>query len=165
MPKLVPGVKAPDFTLPATDGSMYTLSKHLGDGYVVATFYRGDFCPACNRYLHGLQERLGQFDEARTRIVAISSDRLDVERQTVERHQLGFPVLSDSTRRVVDAYDVVYNEREGHAEPAVFVIDPDGALVYESIVSGPVGRVSIDDLLIIVRMAEQRRASQSVKAA
>ncbi|MBI2935872.1 MAG: AhpC/TSA family protein [Chloroflexi bacterium] len=157
MPKLKPGDKAPDFTLPSTDGSQFTLSDYWQEGPAVLVFYRGDFCPACNLYLHSLQESVGRFTEAGARIVAISSDRAEVERQTVQRHQLAFPVLSDPQHQAVDAYDVVYNEREGHAEPAAFVITQEGAVAYESIVSGPLGRPSPDDLLKIVQGAKRQR--------
>jgi peroxiredoxin len=150
MPKLRPGDKAPDFTLPAIDGSAFTLSNYLGIGPIALIFYRGDFCPFCNRYVHALEESSEKFRALGARIVAVSSDRPEVEQQTVERHQLTFPVVSDPDRQVIDAYDVIYNETEGHAEPAAFVIGPQGTIVYESLSSGPLGRPTPDDLLTIV---------------
>jgi len=156
MPKLLPGDRAPDLTLPAADGSSVPLSDLWTRGWTLLTFYRGDSCPVCNRYLHGLQEVLGQFQEAGARIVAISADRPDLERETVERQKLAFPVLSDPEHRAIDAYDVIYNETAGHAEPAVFLISPTGTIAYESIVSGPLGRPAPDDLLKIVHMASRR---------
>ncbi len=145
MPKLKPGDQAPDFTLPATDGSHLTLSRTWSNGPVVLTFYRGDFCPVCNRYLHTLQESASQFREAGAQIVAISADAPDLESRTVERHHLSFPVLSDPQCKAVSACDVVYNERQGHAEPATFII------------SGPLGRPTPEDLMKIVRMVARRQ--------
>ncbi len=165
MPKLQPGDKAPDFTLPAVDGSQFTLSYHLTRGPVLLTFYRGDFCPVCNLYLRSLQDRVEQFQEAGAQIVAISSDQPDLAQHTVQRQQLAFPVLSDPERRVVKVYDVVYNELEGHAEPAVFVISPEGAIVYESIIGGPIGRPTPDDPLKIVQMARPSRKASPGQAA
>ena len=100
---------------------------------------------------------MGQFQEEGGQNVTISSDNPDLERQTVERHQLAFPVLSDPERQAIDKYDVVYAEREGHAQPAAFVISPEGTIIYESIVSGPLGRPTPDDLLMIVRMVSQQQ--------
>ncbi len=156
MPKLKPGDKAPDFTLPSTDGSKFTLSQSWNGGSAVLTFYRGDACPVCNMYLRSLNENVGRFKEAGARIVAISSDKPELERQTVEKHSLAFPVVSDPERQAVDAYDVIFNEKKGHAEPAVFLIGSEGAIIYESIASGPLGRPTVDDLLKIVGMANRR---------
>lgn len=161
MPKLQPGDEAPDLTLPTMDGSQFTLSDHWNRGATVLAFYRGDFCPVCNMYLHSLQERVSQFHQVGAQIVAISVDQPDLAQHTVERHQLAFPVLSDPERRAVHAYDVVYNEREGHAEPAIFVINSDGTIFYESIVSGPLGRPAPDDLLRIVHMANRQHGAGS----
>lgn len=156
MPKLKPGDKAPDFTLPSTDGSKFALSQAWNGGLTILTFYRGDSCPVCNMYLHTLNEHVGRFNDVGAQIVAISSDKPELERQTVEKHGLAFPVLSDPERQAVDAYDVVFNEKEGHAEPAVFLISSEGSIIYESIASGPLGRPTVDDLLSIVQMVNRR---------
>lgn len=156
MPKLKPGDQAPDVSLQSLEGSKVRLSDLWKQGVTALTFYRGDFCPACNRYLHSVQERAGEFREAGLQIVAVSADRPDLERETVQRHGLSFPVLSDPDHKAIDAYDVVYNEREGHAEPAVFLVSPQGVIQYEAITSGPLGRPSADDLLMIGRGINKR---------
>jgi peroxiredoxin Q/BCP len=46
MPELLPvGTHAPDFTLPAADGQMVTLSAFAGRKHVVLVFYVGDNTP------------------------------------------------------------------------------------------------------------------------
>lgn len=159
MPKLKPGDQAPDLSLASQEGGEVRLSTLWGKGLTALTFYRGDFCPACNLYLHSLQERTDEFREAGLQIVAVSADRPDLERQTVERHGLSFPVLSDLDRRAIHAYDVVYNEEDGHAQPAVFVISPKGVLQYQAITSGPLGRPTPEDLLQIARGINRRRSA------
>ncbi|MBI4312033.1 MAG: peroxiredoxin family protein [Chloroflexi bacterium] len=159
MPKLKPGDQAPDLSLASQEGKEIRLSDLWGKGLTALTFYRGDFCPACNRYLHSLQERADEFREAGLQIVAVSADRPDVERQTVERHGLSFHVLSDPDHRAVHAYDVVYDAEAGHAQPAVFVISPKGVLQYEAVTSGPLGRPTPDDLLLIARGINRRRSA------
>lgn len=72
------------------------------------------------------------------------------------REGLVEPALSDPEHQAIDAYDVVYNEQEGHAQPAVFIISPQGTLLYEAITSGPIGRPTPDDLLLIARGIRQR---------
>ncbi|MBI4213778.1 MAG: peroxiredoxin family protein [Chloroflexi bacterium] len=159
MPKLKPGDLAPDVTLLSSEGSETSLGDLWGRGITAVLFYRGDFCPACNRYLHSVQEREDDLRETGLQIVAVSADRPEAERQTVERHALWFPVLSDPTREAINAYDVVYNEHEGHAEPAVFLVSPDGVIRYEAITSGPLGRPSVDDLLRIAQGIRREAAA------
>jgi len=149
MPKLKPGSQAPDLSLISVDGSETRLSDVWRQGVTALTFYGGDFCPTCNRHLHGIEERADDFREAGLQVVAISADRPETERETVQRHGLSFTVLSDPERRAIDAYGVVYNEDEGHAEPAVFLISPEGVVLYLSIVSGPVGRLGAAELLML----------------
>lgn len=157
MPKLKPGDQAPDVSLQSFDGSRVWLSDLWKRGAIALTVYRGGFCPACNRYLHNIEDRVGEFLEAGLQIVAVSADLPEQEQETVQRHGLSFPVLSDPDRHAIDAYDVVFNEREGHAEPALFVISPEGVVLYEAITSGPLGRPSVDDLLMIGQGIKKRR--------
>lgn len=159
MPKLLPGDPAPNVSLQSLDGTAVSLADAWSGGPAVVTFYRGDFCPMCNRYLHALSERHGGFAAAGVRIAAISSDRPELGRETARRHDLPFSVFADPERRAIDASGVIYNEAEGHAEPAAFVIDSDGTLAYEAIVSGPLGRPSVDDLLAIATRVAQQTAA------
>jgi peroxiredoxin len=151
MPLLEPGHPAPDLALTAVGGDLVTLSTLWQNAPTVIAFYRGDACPMCNRYLHELQLRYDEFESAGIRVVAISSDQPELGQETVTRHDLSFDVLADPDRAAIDAFDVIYNDAEGHAEPAIFVIAPGGTLAYESIVSGALGRPSVDDVLTIAR--------------
>lgn len=164
MPKLKPGSMAPDVSLTSVDGSRIRLSDVWRRGPTALTFYRGDFCPTCNRHLHEIEERADAFREAGLQVVAISADRPETERKTVQRHGLSFTVLSDPDRHAINAYDVVYNETEGHAEPAVFVIAPEGTVLFLSITSGPVGRLTADELLMIGQGLQRQQRAPAQKA-
>ena len=51
VPDLLPiGARAPDFTLPASDGRLVTLSALREHKHVVLIFYVGDNTPDCNRH-------------------------------------------------------------------------------------------------------------------
>lgn len=45
------GAKAKDFELPDSFGNQINLADELAKGPVVLTFYRGGWCPYCNRQL------------------------------------------------------------------------------------------------------------------
>src|ERR1700737_382895 len=50
--------KAPDFKLKDQDGKDVSLRELKKKGPVVIVFYRGNWCPYCNKYLQRLQDSL-----------------------------------------------------------------------------------------------------------
>lgn len=150
MPKLKLGEKTPDFTIKDLEGKQHRLYDYLKGEKTVLLFYRGEWCPICNIQLKSLQDRLADFQKVSTQIVAVSTDTPENSQKLVGKHNLGFPVVAGLSREAVEAYDLFFNEEKGYAEPAVFIIRPDGTVAYASLQSGPLGRPSNDDLLRIV---------------
>ena len=150
MPRLKPGDKAPDFIIKDLEGKQHRLYDYLNGQKTVLLFYRGEWCPVCNLQLHSLQEKLAEFQKEDAQILAISTDTSENSRKLVEKHNLSFPVLAKLGREVVDDYGLFFNEEKGSAEPAIFILRPDGTVAYVSLQSGPLGRPSNDDLLRVV---------------
>ena len=150
MPRLKPGDKAPDFIINDLEGRPHHLSDYFKGQKTVLLFYRGEWCPVCNLQLHSLQENLAEFHKENAQILAISTDTPENSQKLVGKHNLSFPVLADLDRETVEAYGLFFNEEKGYAEPAVFILCPDGTVVYASLQSGALGRPSNDDLLRIV---------------
>jgi peroxiredoxin len=92
-----------------------------------------------------------EFRAAGAQLVALSVD--DAARSEGVREQLGlsFPLLCDTRREVVRAWDL-YNPREqgGIAVPAVFVIGPGRVVTYRS-TDGTRRRVSPEAVLAFLR--------------
>ncbi len=150
MPRLEPGDKAPDFTINDLEGKHHQLYDYLNGQKTVLIFYRGEWCPVCNLQLHSLQEKLAEFQKENAQILAVSTDTPENSQKLVGKHNLGFPVLAGLSREVAEAYDLFFSEEKGYAEPAVFILRPDGTVAYASLQSGALGRPSSDDLLRIV---------------
>ncbi len=150
MPRLQPGNKAPNFTVKDLEDEEHRLYDYLNGQKTMLVFYRGEWCPVCNLQLHSLQEKLAEFQKENAQILAISTDTPENSRKLVARHNLAFPVLAGLSRETVEAYALFFSEEKGCAEPAVFILRPDGAVAYASLQSGPLGRPSSDDLLRIL---------------
>jgi peroxiredoxin len=104
--------------------------------------------------LADFQQHRAEFDPLDARIVALSADREDEARGTVERLGLEFTVLygldPEATSRAIGCYSGMHEGRP-HIQPAGFVLGPDGRVVHAVYSSGRVGRLTAGDALTIVK--------------
>jgi len=100
------GDKAPDFALNDPDGHPVRLRDLLAQGPLVASFYRGVWCPYCNMELQALQETLSEIEARGARLVAISPQTPANSRKSVRDNHLGFPILSDTRGAVAEAFGI-----------------------------------------------------------
>ena len=66
------GDEAPDFSGLDQEGSLLHLSEILKEGPVVLVFFRGEWCPYCNRHLSQLQDSLQILQENGARVIAVT---------------------------------------------------------------------------------------------
>src|SRR5207248_7949621 len=102
------GEKAPSFTLPDALGRQISLAGLHQQGPVVATFYRGEWCPYCNLQLHAYQQVLPQIQALGASLVTISPQTPDHSLSMAEKHALTFPVLSDVGNQVARQFGLVF---------------------------------------------------------
>ncbi|MCP5368717.1 MAG: AhpC/TSA family protein [Hyphomicrobiales bacterium] len=146
------GHTAPRFALPDALGTTVALDDLLAKGPVVMTFYRGTWCPYCNLEVRAFQEVLPQIEDAGASLVAISPQTPDNSLTLVEKHGLGFHVLSDAGNATARDYGLVFvidnglrkvyqdkgldipgHNGDGSWElpiPATYVIGRDGKVAY-----------------------------------
>ena len=108
---LLPGETLPaGVLLRAADGSEFDLSARLASGLHIVIFYRGGWCPYCNRHLGELAELESQFVALGYDILAISPDR--PERVAEVRKLLGAELratlLSDSPMVAASAFGLAF---------------------------------------------------------
>ena len=102
------GEEAPDFDLPDATGKQVRLGDLLDRGPVVLSFQRGEWCPYCNLELHTWQGLLDQVTATGAQLVAVSPQRPTNALSLTEKHELGFPVLSDVDQTAIRAYRLRY---------------------------------------------------------
>src|SRR5260370_32964420 len=103
------GDRAPEIVLPDAHGKMFDVATLLAKGPVIATFYRGGWCPYCNLELRAYQAVLPRIVAAGASLVAISPEKPDDTVSTAEKNALTFPVLSDVGQQVGKAFGLVYS--------------------------------------------------------
>ncbi len=106
-PKAPSGPKAPDFTLPALDGSTVRLSDHLGKGVILIDFW-STTCDPCLAEMPHIVDLYKQYKDKGFTVLAISLDGPE-SRSLVSSvvHDKGmiFPVLLDEETDVVARYN------------------------------------------------------------
>ena len=97
---------APDFALEGFDGPQTTLSELLDGESLVVYFYPADFSPVCTREACALRDRHDALREVGIRILGVSPQGQDSHKRFRESFNLPFALLSDSSRKVIDAFGV-----------------------------------------------------------
>ncbi len=98
----------PEFTLSDANGKSVSSSDLLKQGNLVIVFYRGAWCPFCNKYLHTLQKELANIKAAGGNLVAISVENPDTSMMVSKKQSLEFTVLSDPKLNVARKFGIVY---------------------------------------------------------
>jgi peroxiredoxin Q/BCP len=80
-----------------------------------------------------LREDIERFTGAGLKVVAVAPDTAEGVARFVRDRDFPFPLLADSDHSVFDAYDVVSRMVSLGQRPAVFVVDRDGIVRFDSI--------------------------------
>jgi peroxiredoxin len=149
------GDRAPDFTLQTADGVSVSSRELLARGPLVATFYRGVWCPYCNYDLQALEEVRPEIEARGASLVAISPQTPANSRKSQRDNKLGFPILSDAGTAIAAEFGLRFSLPEALIEvyrhfgndlpkinddpswvlpmPARYVIGTDGVIAYAEV--------------------------------
>jgi peroxiredoxin len=163
--------KAPDFTAKDHEGNTVNLGELQKKGPVVVVFYRGNWCPYCNKQLSDLQDSLQYLKAKGASVVAISPEAQDGVGKTIEKTKAAFPIIYDKDVVISKAYKVAYeidtatinkyksnygvdfleiNQQKDNAflpVPAVYIIDKNGIITYRFFETDITKRASVKELL------------------
>lgn len=129
---LIVGTEAPDFTLPDQNGEMHSLSDYRGQK-VVLYFYPKDMTAGCTKQACGFGELYPQFREKGAIVLGVSKDSVASHKKFEEKYGLPFTLLSDSEKKVIQAYDVWKEKNCGKVSMGVvrttYLIDENGIII------------------------------------
>ena len=144
--------KAFDFKGKDQNGNDVRLKDILKNGKVVLVFYRGYWCPYCNRELKKLEDSLQFILDKGAQVVAVTAEQPEGISKTIEKTNAKYPIIHDEGLKIMKAYDVLYeipentltryrntgiNIEENNGKngkflpvPAVFIIDQQMNVIY-----------------------------------
>jgi peroxiredoxin len=163
--------KAPDFKAKDKNGNEIVLKDLRKKGPVVLVFYRGYWCPYCNRELHRLEDSLKLITDKGAQLIAITPEKQEGIAKTIESTKATYPIITDDDMKIMKAYDVAYQvddktvgrykmasidlaanngQKPGSIYlpvPAVYIINKDGEISYRFFDPDYKKRPSVKDLL------------------
>jgi peroxiredoxin Q/BCP len=130
MPALTVGKKAPEFELPAANGSTFRLSDHKGKP-VVVYFYPQDDTEGCTLENQEFSALLPDFHALGAVVVGISPDSIESHCKFRDKFGLSVPLLADVGEKVTKKYGLWQLKKLWGVEymglvRTSFLIDPKG---------------------------------------
>lgn len=127
-----PGQKAPEFTLPDSNGALVRLKDFRGKN-VVLYFYPKDLTPGCTKEACSFNEALAALRKRGAVVLGVSADSVESHRKFADKYGLQFPLLSDSAKDVIKAYGAwqkksMYGRSFMGIVRTTFVIDEKGTI-------------------------------------
>lgn len=144
------GDSIPDVKLRTEDDQEVSLRKLVSEKPTVLIFYRGGWCPYCNRHLQSLAGIEDDLNKAGVQLLAISMDQPTKLKATPDREKLHYRLLSDSDAAAATAFGIAFkvddktvekykgyginldaasgNDHHILPHPAVFVADTSGRI-------------------------------------
>lgn len=137
--KLNVGDVAAQFSLPDQNSNVRTL-KEFSDKWLLIYFYPKDNTPGCTTEACEIRDNWGEFKKAGIGVVGISTDSVESHKKFGDKHSLPFTILSDTEKKVVEAYGVwgmksFMGKTFMGIRRTSFLIDPRGkiAKIYENV--------------------------------
>ena len=163
--------KAPDFKGKDQNGNEVVLKDLRKKGPVVIIFYRGYWCPYCNKELQKLEDSLQLIKEKGAQLIAVTPEKQEGITKTVARTKATYPIITDDELKIMKAYDVAYqvdtktidrykmasidlaanNGQKPEAVylpvPAVYIIGKDGEIKYRFFEEDYKKQATVKDIL------------------
>lgn len=126
------GDRAPDFELPAGDGTTLKLQDLRGKK-VVLFFYPKDNTSGCTKEACSFQENLGALKEKGVVLLGMSADSVESHQKFSNKYGLSFPLVSDESKKMLKAYGVwkqksFLGRKYMGIERTTLIIDEDGRI-------------------------------------
>lgn len=101
-------IEVPSVEVLQLDGTAIDLHDVVGDNKAVVIFYRGGWCPYCNKQLAQLQSIESEIRELGFELLAVSADRPSNLQPSIDKHELGYTLYSDKTMAAARAYGIAF---------------------------------------------------------
>ncbi len=129
------GQYVPDFTLKNLDGQKVSLSDYAGKPIVM--IFWATWCPYCEEEVSALKSVYQDYQSQGLVVLAVNSgDSASEVKKYQASHQITYPILLDSNKKVSRTFQVV-------GVPFYYLINADGKIIYAA--SGMFGQAALEN--------------------
>lgn len=162
--------QAPGFSANDQYGRLVSLQDELKKGPVVLVFYRGQWCPYCNRQLKQLEDSLSLIKAKGASVLTITPEKPENITKTISKTKTSSSILHDEGLNIMKSYDVAFKvddktieaykkygidfaEANGNLNganlpvPAVYIVNTSGKIIYKYFDTDYRKRSSVKEIL------------------
>lgn len=159
-----------NFSLTDQIGQVFTLNDALKEGPIVLIFYRGQWCPYCNKHMSHLQDSLPLIGAKGARVIALSPENPEYLEKMEVKTGAKFSLLYDSSYQIARRMEVLFdpgeqlvkkydrisgkplNEVHGTENtllpvPATYIINQNGVIIWRHFEKNYKERAGVDSIL------------------
>ncbi len=170
---LLIGADIPKATLKTIDGNSFDLNAAIAEKPTILMFYRGGWCGYCDTQLGQLKAIEDQVLQLGYQIIAISPDSQEKMKESIEKHEMKYLLLSDTNMETSKAFGIAYKVDQNTAisyslsnikltydsmaksyllpVPSVFVVGTEGFIKFEYVNPDHRVRLEPDVLLAVIK--------------
>jgi peroxiredoxin len=167
------GTVAPTFSGTDVNGNPVDLAALREKGPVVLFFYRGSWCPICNKHLAAVQDSLQLILDKGASVVAITPETPESVAGIIAKSGASFPIVHDAGYAILCDYGTAFTEGSGKVKamkiagynipkangnddnvlpvPATFIIGQDGTILAAHFDTNYKQRMSVKEILAALR--------------
>jgi peroxiredoxin len=160
---------APAFSAIDQNGNLIELKNLTSKGNVILIFYRGQWCPYCNKQLSALEDSLSFITNKGAQLIAITPEVPENISKTITKTKASYPIIYDDGLKIMKSYDVAFtvdektvvkyknygidfnlangNNGANLPVPAVYIINTEGKIIYKYFDTDYKKRPSVAELL------------------
>jgi len=164
------GEKVENFSAQNIFGDTVSLSNLLEKGPLVIVFYRGHWCPICNKHLKNLESNLERVYEKGAQLVAVSPENSEFLKLTADKTNASFTLLYDEGYKISDQFELTFRPdsasramyknvlggdlKKAHSDdsqqlpiPATYILNEEGEIVWRHFDPNYKKRAKIEDII------------------
>jgi peroxiredoxin len=173
---LLIGETIPAVVIPDATGKDFNLNASVAAKPTILIFYRGGWCPFCNKELAGIQDIQAELVKMGYQLIAISTDSPENLSKSISKHRLSYTLLSDADLTISKQFGIAFKAPAAYSAtlatgsngknidkllpvPSVFILDKKGVIQFEYINPDYKQRIS-PDLLRSVAVALKKENAE-----